>query len=590
MSPTDTSPLTIETLFAQAGTDAERARLLNDKALEIEEDDPIQMLELARRAREFAARSGDRIAWAFSCRHAGIAQHRLGFTTEALADLQAAFDQFTELGNKQGAAQVLSAIASVHQDDGRHDRALEYQLHCLQLVDELGDEPAKARMLLSTAEIYCSLGEEHRALECCEQCLAIARIGDDRRTLGTALANLGSIYARMGQFDRALQCQQDALAIKEESGNTLGVAIGLGNIAALHVVRNEPEEAIGMYELSLRLREDIGDRRGIATVLRNLGDLHYDAGKHDRSLECLNRALIIAEELSVGTMQLDLHADCARVHEAMGNFSAALYHFKQSVSFREESVNRAKLQQVVALELEYDRAHDRAVHDHLRHRVYDLEHLALRSQINPHFLFNALNAIQFFLTNNDRESAHRYLSKLARLMRASLEYAREPLVTLTLELEAVEMYLQLEQLRFGSRFTHAIEIDESLATDDIKVPPMVLQPFVENAVWHGLLPRPEAGNVRLMVRAEGTSDLLCVIEDDGIGREESAKRRSTENPSARHTSLGMRLIADRLSLLSERSGKHMNVTVIDLHDEAGAAAGTRVELLLPIDLTLFDVR
>src|ERR1035437_1381278 len=115
MSPTETSPLTIETLFAQAGTDAERARLLNDKAVEIEEDDPIQMLELARRAREFAARSGDRIAWAFSCRHAGIAQHRLGCTTEALADLQAAFDQFTELGNKQGAAQVLSAIASVHQ-------------------------------------------------------------------------------------------------------------------------------------------------------------------------------------------------------------------------------------------------------------------------------------------------------------------------------------------------------------------------------------------------------------------------------------------------------------------------------------------
>lgn len=581
--------LSIEALFAQARNDADRAQLLNRKAWEIEEIDPVQMLVLARRAREFASRAGDRVAWAYACRHAGIAHYMLAHAMDALADLQAGLDQFEELGHREGIALVVGNMAVVYQDAGRYDLALDCQLRCTRLCEELGDEQGKARSLLNGAEIYCSLNKEDRALDYCEQSLALARKWDDRHTLGTALANIGTVYARLGKLDRALACQQEALAIKEESGNTRGIAIGLSNIAALRAASDETEQALGMYELSLQLRRDTGDKRGEATVLRSISELCARLGKHDAAIQYAARALALARELKLSLVEAEAHAVCARSYEAMGDITAAYRHLKSSVALHDAGMATSQITHVAALVLEYDRKYDHDAHELLRHRVFDLEHTALRSQTNPHFLFNALNSIQFFLTNNDRESAHRYLAKLGRLMRATLESARSPLVTLAHEIETVRLYLALEQLRFGERFIHRVDVDAALVAEEIMVPPMLLQPFIENAVWHGLLPRSNAGSIDIAVKPLGDDSILCVIEDDGIGRVESARLRAASATAEKHVSLGMTLVSDRLALLRDRTGREFRATVHDLYRDGGVSAGTRVEIVLPMSLRLDDL-
>ncbi|MCE7935944.1 MAG: histidine kinase, partial [Chlorobi bacterium CHB2] len=121
--------------------------------------------------------------------------------------------------------------------------------------------------------------------------------------------------------------------------------------------------------------------------------------------------------------------------------------------------------------------------------MLEWEHTAFRAQVNPHFLFNALNSIQYFLVSHDSESANRYLSRFARLMRLALENSRSALISLKSELECVGLYMALEQLRFGERLGYSVEVSEEIDEEEVQVPPMIVQPYLENAIWHGLLPR-----------------------------------------------------------------------------------------------------
>ncbi len=211
-------------------------------------------------------------------------------------------------------------------------------------------------------------------------------------------------------------------------------------------------------------------------------------------------------------------------------------------------------------------------------RLAAMEMQALRAQMNPHFIFNSLNSINRFILRNESDAASDYLSKFAKLIRLILQNSNAPTVSLDQELEALTLYLRLEALRFDDKFTFTIRVDDALDTAHIEIPPLVIQPYVENAIWHGLLHKPDGIGHLLIDLQETSGGLICVIEDNGIGRLRSAELKSKS--ATRTKSMGMQITAQRLALNHTLTGKQTTVTVEDLVDSFGEPAGTRVVIVL----------
>ena len=211
-------------------------------------------------------------------------------------------------------------------------------------------------------------------------------------------------------------------------------------------------------------------------------------------------------------------------------------------------------------------------------QVFDLEQKALRLQMNPHFIFNSLNSIQSFIINNDSDKATLYLAKFAQLMRLILSNSREPFVPVKDEIKALIYYMDIENLRFDNKFDYKINVDPDIDDDFIGIPPMVIQPYVENAILHGIIHKHERGKITIDLNLKSET-LFCVVEDDGVGRE---KAMEIKNQSGlKHQSRGMIITKERLEILNKQVKGRISVNVVDLRDSNGNPCGTRVEIIIP---------
>jgi ligand-binding sensor domain-containing protein len=209
-----------------------------------------------------------------------------------------------------------------------------------------------------------------------------------------------------------------------------------------------------------------------------------------------------------------------------------------------------------------------------------IELKALRSQMNPHFIFNSLNAIQHYIFNTKSDEAIKYLNKFARLVRIILSNSEKQTVTVGEDLDALKLYLELEQMRFEGKFDYEVVVDQSVDPDYDIMPPLLMQPYVENAILHGLNPKPGKGKLNIRLHSENNF-LICTITDNGIGREGAAEIRRTM-PLKNHQSFGMKITEDRLRILNAINNSQLSVTITDLRDENGRPAGTQVELFVPL--------
>lgn len=205
---------------------------------------------------------------------------------------------------------------------------------------------------------------------------------------------------------------------------------------------------------------------------------------------------------------------------------------------------------------------------------------ALRAQMNPHFVFNSLNSIQHFILTNKSADAGKYLNKFARLMRVILNNSEKSLITIREEFEYLQLYLELEEMRFEGKFTWQQDIADDIDIDYFEIPAMLLQPYVENAILHGLMPKNGGGKLEVIMRLEKNT-LICSILDNGIGREKAKEMRQLSNRKE-HTSLGMKITHDRLELINRLNNSQLSMTITDLYDQDGKASGTRVDIFIPV--------
>lgn len=211
-------------------------------------------------------------------------------------------------------------------------------------------------------------------------------------------------------------------------------------------------------------------------------------------------------------------------------------------------------------------------------QMVQLKQKTLQLQMNPHVIFNTLNSIQQYIINHDAYKAVAYLTSFSRLMRKILNNSNERYIPLSDELEAVNLYLELESMRLGNRFNYEVIVDTELDINNIEIAPLIIQPFVENAIIHGLMPKKENCLLKIEVSKFAEEKLLCVVEDNGVGRQYSEKMK--EKSGGTHKSYGMSITRRRLEMLSKISNEDFSVEIIDLYNDENQPEGTRVNIII----------
>lgn len=222
-----------------------------------------------------------------------------------------------------------------------------------------------------------------------------------------------------------------------------------------------------------------------------------------------------------------------------------------------------------------------AITSAFKQKLADTELSAIRSQMNPHFIFNCLNSIKLYTEQNNSKAASEYVTKFSMLIRLVLENSRSERISLANELQALELYIQMESMRFKNKLRYEIAVDKSIDTDYIEIPPLLLQPYLENAIWHGLMHKEDGGCIKLAITKHPQDDVLVVtISDNGVGRAKAMELKSKS--ATRHKSFGMKLTQDRISLINQLYKTTTAVEITDLFGSNAEPSGTMVVIQIPI--------
>lgn len=322
----------------------------------------------------------------------------------------------------------------------------------------------------------------------------------------------------------------------------------------------------------------------VISFKNNQHHIVYRLKGRDQLFVHANTTQLVAENLLPGDYELMVYAENEKGIRSIKPF---IYHFSIAKPFWltwwfiGTMLLGMTLLFIFILRLFIYRVHSRAEEkNRINSLLAESQLTAIQAQMNPHFVFNAINSIQNYILKNQKEEAYNYLAKFSHLIRMVLNNSQKKILPLAKELEVLTLYVELEQLRFKQSFEFEVQVSESIDEYEISLPPMLIQPILENAIWHGLMPlKNHKGKLRLLFSIENG---LCkiVIEDNGIGREESFKNKMNVD----HHSMALDLVKERIRMVKQlyQSMEEAYMNIVDLFDEKHRAAGTRVEIYLPI--------
>lgn len=515
---------------------------------------------------------------------------------------------------------TLRGLGNTYLKSGNHTQSLRYFQETLKLP--LSDIE-KTERLLDISEVYYQMGNYTEALNVLEE--KPNNTGTRNEALDGKIQNQkAKIYARMNNVDKANELYQSS----QRNLRAAGSSVPRKEEEA--AIQSAKEEISGALRENKRYDEDITLRNQSIDFNResnNLGEVSKDKIKLSESLAAkgetgkaireLEEAAMLADTINNPTEQANAFLTLADLYEKNGNPSQALATYKKY----SEAVARTEEQNEIALQGKADLIKKQNEIEALSNRVtlgqqeeqtvlqrqqlviYGLLLIiaiimvtsyfiyknalaskranqllalkSLRSQMNPHFIFNALNSVNHFVSQNDERTANKFLSEFSRLMRLVMENSQEDFIPLRAEEEIISLYAKLEHYRFRDKFDYQIRVDDDINKETIELPPMLIQPYIENAVWHGLRYKETKGKLDVHI-GKDSQGLKVEITDDGIGRKKSTELK-TENQK-KHNSTGLKNIQERLHILNTVYKTSYQVQIEDLP----AGSGTRVTITLPM--------
>ena len=375
---------------------------------------------------------------------------------------------------------------------------------------------------------------------------------------------MGDAYAGKTDYKTALSYAKQGLTFAKQVNDKPGLVQGYELLSRIYHQLGNNESAYSSLLRYIQLKDSVQNKQFIWR-LNNYKKAAEDAKKESR-IGLLNKDNKIKEQ------QLKQQATFRNFLIAVfiAIMFAGLYIFRQiNLKRKNEKLQQEQKEQEWKLkELESENKHVE-----LQKQSAELEMQALRAQMNPHFIFNSLSSINHFILKNESKTASNYLTRFSRLIRMVLMNSQKPLIILQDELEMLRIYLDMERLRFKNSFDYFISFKNEIDAENVFVPPLILQPFCENAIWHGLMHKDGHGHLTIDLGMENNI-IECVIADDGIGREKAAELKSKS--VEREKSLGLQITTQRLALLNQNKNVQTFYTIEDISDESKKILGTKV--------------
>ncbi len=515
---------------------------------------------------------------------------------------------------------ILYNSASVYEDLGDYDKAFQITTQALAIKRRLNDSAGIARCYRQIAQHLNYKKDYISSISYFQKALAIQRKLHSPYNASTTLNGMGVVYTSARQYQRALAALQEALAIRTADNDSIFIEGAYLNLGFCYDGMGKLDSAEYYYLKSLELCRLIDNKLDKPIILNNLGELYFQQNKLALSepylLEGLESARAISSLIDLRDIQHNLSALYARKND----FKKAYFYQEGYITAADSLMNEEKMRTVEELTIRFETKeveeqnillqkendlqksrlqqrnylilailifaillvtilflYTRQKRFRLQKEKLDIEQKLLQIQMNPHFIFNSLQAIQsFILTNRQKESAG-YLTSFSRLMRLILENSKHDLISLDKEADTLAYYLELQQLRFKGVFTYEIRIAPAIDKDFMMVPPMLLQPFIENAIEHGFKDMKEPGLLRVDI-SQTNEGLIFEVSDNGMGIERS-KQLKQENK--RHRSYALEIIRKRIEVINASLHASISLSIEDLSQSAEQQQGTRVKLYIP---------
>jgi hypothetical protein len=414
------------------------------------------------------------------------------------------------------------------------------------------------------------------------KCIQISESRKDKFYIGFALTGLGWNFYREQMYDSSTYCYEKSLKYGI-SGGFWGIATNaLGNLGTINRDLGNPDKAIKYYSKAIEQAKKIHDYYTLSWVYEDMNKMYLMKNDTSKAYRTYILFKLYYDTLKIKESKEGLNEARIRYEADNHNKEVALLsmRLKNNRILTTGFASLAILTVVIGLLLLRDSKHrtKRRISE-MNRKISELTQANLRQQMNPHFIFNTLNSIQYYMYQHDKLATNNYLTKFSSLMRKILENSHHTAIPLRDELDALNLYLELECLRFKDKFDFAINVDEEIDTLMFKVPTMLIQPYVENSICHGLMSREGKGSVTINMKLENRH-IICTIEDNGIGREAAEELKKMKQTN--HNSLGTQIASSRLDLVNSLYGTSLKTVYTDLKNDKGEPEGTRVEIHIPI--------
>lgn len=552
----------------------------------------------------------------------GLFYYQRSNFTAALSYFQKALIIATLNNDSASIAMRNSNIAVIYDHLGDYVKSFDHNQEALKIFE-------KQDFIKGMAFIYNNLGVLSEEMENPEDAIKYHRKAlklkmelDNKSGVGSTLNNIGVVYEQyLPNYDSSIYYYKKAFEVFSEAEDQSGIATALGNIGVIFWLQHQADSAIFYAEKALQIRISLNDEEGISSSLFNLGRAYSEKNNYKKAEDYFMQSLFLSRKINSRKRTSEIYEALALMYNKKQEYNKAYDYHLQYSQLRDSLLNEENNKQIAELKTLYDlEKKDKQLnvlsnqnllqkqsitrHNYLlaailliaflitfitillvrqnrlkvQQQTSELKQKLLRSQMNPHFIFNTLFSIQTYMLENDAMSASRFLSGFAKLMRQILENSKHEYITLEDEIEFLVNYLHIQQLRFTELFKYEVIFEDDEESSQIMVPPMLSQPFVENAIEHGIRNIDWQGNVQVSFTIKEDILLVC-IEDNGLGfNHKKEDKKEIKN----HKSTGIENAKQRIQILTNKHNSEQLFKIQDLSLETGDGKGTLVTFAIPI--------
>ncbi len=535
-------------------------------------------------------------------------------------------------------AKIYNSLGSLYDDKSDIPKSIENHLIGLRYAESIDYKAQIATICNGVGRAYLYLPNYEKAKEYYGRAAQIKEsLGQFDISLASSYGNLSICYKHEKDYGKSLLYLNKAIKIREEYENNIHLISTYNNKASTLLLMNRINEADAAVKYSLKLADSFNVDNEKMFTLGTYASVLIAQNNIDKAENVLNQSISLSKKRNDLHLIKDNLERMFDLNFKKKNYKSALEFYKQRTIIMDaiNSIDSKKLTEQLVLDyetekkdaeialldsnaklskielkksrqLQYtllaiallllavlgllwsrhknkiktDKLLKEAMEQSFEKKLADSELQALRAQMNPHFLFNCLNSINGFIIKNDQEQASEYLSKFSKLIRLVLNNSKSSVVLLENELEALKLYIEMESLRFNNKFKYSINVDPAIEVDYIEVPPLIIQPYVENSIWHGLMNKKQNDGLLTINLTQDQSYLIISVEDNGVGREAAAKLKSKDVRNQK--SFGMNITKDRLKYINFNFNEKTDLQVIDLKNNDQNPIGTKVIVKIAI--------